>query len=69
MGVVVIGSQWLEGQIGRYNFPPKPESPPSRMADTLSDEWQHFGILMYVADSCVKVKGEKSTTKGTNEYL
>ena len=29
------------------------------MADTLTDEWQHFGILMYVAVSCVKVKDEK----------
>lgn len=29
------------------------------MAGTLTDEWQHFGILMYVAVSCVKVKDEK----------
>lgn len=33
-----------------------------RMADTLIDEWQDFRILLYVADSCVKVKSEQTVT-------
>lgn len=40
------------------------------MANSLSDDWQYFGILMYNAGSCVKVKDEKTTTKegiGTSE--
>lgn len=39
------------------------------MADTLTDEWQIFGILMYIAGSCVKVKDEKTITKGGPEYF
>ena len=33
------------------------------MVNTLTDDWQHFGILIYVAGSCVKVKDETTTIK------